>query len=227
MYENCVLMNLFGGFADKLTYTLRAEKTAGRKDSRRQPGEPGKGAKVLLLCANGESHSPIIIGGLREAATDKDPKDEKEKGHNLFFEFNGVAFEISHDGEVTLTVKGSTDEAGKPTKDVATDKLPSVVKIGKDGKITAQTKEGKNSIVIEQSGKVTVTSEKEVVVNTKKATITATDKCSVIAKIIELGGEGIGGLPPQGVVLGSHVDTFTGAPFFALGATSNTVFAKK
>jgi len=222
IYPNCVLMNAFGGFADHVTYTLRADKTADKKDQKKQAGEPGKGSKVLILCLNGETNSAIIIGGVRDVALDKDPKTAAEKGHNLSFEFNGVAFEIDKDGQLTLTVKGATDAEGK-TKN---DKLPSTLKVEKDGKVTASTKGGKNSIVIEQTGKVTVTSEKEVVVNTKKAKITA-DKCSVVASQIELGAEGVGGVPANGVVLGSWIEPLTGSPVFTLGGTSSVAFAKK
>jgi hypothetical protein len=227
MYENCVLSNLFGGFADQLHYTLRTDKSAGQKNGGKQPGMPGKGAKVLLLCVNGETHSPIIIGGLREVETDSDPKDGST-GHNLFFEFNGVNIVIDKDGQLVLTVKGATKADGKPADGVATDRLPSTVKVEKDGKITASTKDGKNSVVIEQSGKITITSEKEFnVVCNGKAKITAKDKCTVISKMIELGGEGVGGIPFQGVVLGSWVEPLTGKPVALLGGTSNVVFAKK
>lgn len=225
MYENCLVLNSFGAFADKLSYTLRADKSADTRDSNRQPGTPGKGAKVLLLCVNGESHSPIIIGGLRDAANDSDPKDDS-KGHNLYFEFNGVAVVIDKEGALSLSVKGATDVAGSPADGVATDKLPSTLTIGKDGTITASTKDGKSSVVLEQSGKVTVTAAEEVIVNANKATVNASDKAVVASPKIELGGAGIS-FPPNGLVHGSWVEPLTGLPVWLLGGTSTVVFAKK
>ncbi len=224
MYENCVLSNLFGGFADQLRYSLRAEKNADTKDSQRQPGQPGKGAKVLLLCLNGETHSPMIIGGLRDS--EMDAKDDEKKGHNLFFSFNGVEIEIDKDGALALTVKGATTADNKPAEGVATDALPSKVSVGKDGKITASTKDGKNQVVIEQTGKITVTAESEIEINCKTAKVNASSKATVVSKMIELGASGIGGVPAQGVVLGSHIDSLTGAQLFVLGGVSTTTFSK-
>lgn len=221
MYEGCILMNLFGGFADKLEYTLRAEKNADTKSSTHKPGEPGKGSQVLILCINGEAHSGVIIGGLRVAAKDKDDPKGAD-GHHLNFEFNGVHFAIDKDGAMTLTVKGATDALGATPNT----KLPSTINVSKEGTITAATNKGKNSIVLEQSGKCTVTTESEVTVNTKKAKIKA-DHAIVDAPKIELGGEGLGSSPANGMVHGTGIDTLTGSPYFMLGSTSKTVFGKK
>ncbi len=213
MYESCLLMNAFAGLADQLHYTLRAEKSAEKKGT-----EPGLGSKVLILCINGETHSGVIIGGLRDATNDK---DETDKGHHLSFSFNGVEIEINKDGELSLQVRGATDAKGKAKND----KQPSSLKIAKDGKITAQTKEGKNKIVIEH-GKVTVTAESSVEVNCKTAKVTAT-KTSIISTIIELGAEGIGGVPAMGMVHGSWIEPLTGRPVYELAGASTCIYGKK
>jgi phage baseplate assembly protein gpV len=223
IYENCIVENLFGGFADQLSFTLRADPSA-LKDSggKKTAGQPGKGAKVILLCLNGQTNNAVIIGGLRDGSVDSDPKTDKEKGHNLYFAFNGVQFNIDKDGQLTLTVIGATDASGKSSNEA----LPSTIKVEKNGKITASTKAGKSSVVLEQNGKVTVNSESEVTVNTKKAKIKA-NHTVVDSKKIELGGEGIGNIPANGLVHGTHVDTLTGVPMWTLGGTSLTVFGKK
>lgn len=218
IFPNCVMVNDFAGFADKLTYTLRAEKNADSRNSSKSKID-GKGSKVLILCLNGETNSALIIGGMRDGK-DSDPKTD-ELGHHLHFSFNGVDFDIDKDGQLALTVRGATDAMNVSTNE----NLPSTLTIDKQGTITAATKEGKDSIVIEH-GKITVTSDSEIEVNTKTAKVTA-DKVSIVSDQIELGSEGIYGVPAAGVVLGHHIDSFTGAPFFALGATSQKVFGKK
>lgn len=213
MYEGCLLVNMFGGLADYLKFTLRADKVAEKKK-----GAPGLGSKVLLLCINGESHSAVILGGLRDAEFDKD----EDKGHNLTFAFNGVDVEIDKDGQLKLSVNGPTKADGKAVSENS--KLPSTIKIEKDGKITAVT--GSNSVIIEH-GKVTINSESAVEVNCQTAKINASQKASVVAKIIELGSEGIGGIPAMGLVHGSWIEPLTGKPVFMLGGTSSVVFGKK
>jgi hypothetical protein len=53
-------------------------------------------------------------------------------------------------------------------------------------------------------------------------------KVTVEAPQIELGGDGLGGVPlVNGVVLGSGIDPFTGQTYGALGSASSAVTAKK
>lgn len=220
IYPNCILMNSFGGFADQLTYTLRAEANADTQNSAKQSGEPGKGSKVLVLCLNGETHSAIIVGGLRDASRDSDPKSDKDQGHHLHFAFNGVIFDIDKDGQLTLQVTGATDAEGKTEND----ELPSTLKIEKSGKITAETKDGKNSIVIDK-GTITVTAEDEVEVTAGKATIKS-DHVVVDSNLIEL-GQGAALNPGNAVMLGSAINILTSLPFLAEGGCSTKVFALK
>lgn len=218
IFPNCLMANDFGGFADQLTYTLRAEKNADSRDSAKNKIS-GKGSKVLVLCLNAETNSAIILSGMRDSR-DQDPKTN-ELGHHLHFSFNGVDFDIDKDGALALTVRGATDADNVSTNA----QLPSTITISKEGTIKAATKDGKDSITIEH-GKITVLSESEVNITTKTAKVTA-DQVTVTSDHIELGKEGIFGVPAAGVVLGHHIDSFTGAPFFALGATSQKVFGSK
>lgn len=162
MYNYCLLSNIFGGVADMLRYTLRATPGAGTTDSNKQPG-PGKGAKVLLLCINGNHHNAVIIGGIRDALAAKDAgveiADASDLGHNLYFEFNGVRFVINNDGELKLSVRGKTDADGKTAADVGTS-----ISITKDGNVAIVTKD--NTVVVNQAdGSVNISAKKEVNVN--------------------------------------------------------------
>jgi uncharacterized protein involved in type VI secretion and phage assembly len=58
--------------------------------------------------------------------------------------------------------------------------------------------------------------------------IQATTKVTVVAPNVELGSDGLATAPLiNGVVLGSGIDTFTGATYGVLGSASATVTAKK
>ena len=57
-YAHCVLINPFGGLADRAFWLLRA-------DSKRDDTGLGKGSKVLMMCVNGEHNSAVILGGVR------------------------------------------------------------------------------------------------------------------------------------------------------------------
>jgi hypothetical protein len=105
LFRNCILSNMFGNAADYSEYTLRADPVTnenGRLVS--------KGSVVLLLCNNGNSSQPFIIGA---AKTKYRPIDDPNLGHHFVWEFNGVNLSINDDGSVALTHKGPTDIDGQ------------------------------------------------------------------------------------------------------------------
>lgn len=58
--------------------------------------------------------------------------------------------------------------------------------------------------------------------------VQATTKVTVVAPLVEIGGDGLGNAPLiNGVVLASGIDPFTGATYGALGSASAVVMAKK
>lgn len=108
IYPHCFLASTFGGVADRLHYTLRTQKKAGA------PSDTGLGlgSKVLVLCINGETNNAVIIGGIREG-----DKHDKDDGHHLYFEFNGVQVAIQDNGNFVLQMNGPTEADGTPKKD--------------------------------------------------------------------------------------------------------------
>lgn len=132
MYDNCLLSNMFGGVSDFLSYTLRGQNsTASAKDDRL-----GLGSKVLLLCINGETQYPVIIGGIGDP-TDKSQTDTKDKdlGHHLKFIFNGLGVSINKDGELTVVFNGPTDIKGKLVDGIDKKTVGASVTFSKEGKI--------------------------------------------------------------------------------------------
>jgi hypothetical protein len=140
----CMLANHFGGIADLVRYTLRAD-----------PKEPEKGkvittgARVLVLCVLGDTQRGYIIGGIR---SDKGG-DLESDGHNLFFEFNGTRFTIDKYGQPTLTFRGATDVKGDLLDSAVAEANGTKIGVDKEGSLTAATPEDKQFIRLNHKDK--------------------------------------------------------------------------
>lgn len=140
LFYNCVQINPLAGLADQTYHILRANPKAG------ETGKGfGDGSKVLLLCLNGETFYPIIIGGVQ------DSKDESQKDlskDELLFKwiYNGIDVQINNDGEATVTYLGKTKNDG--STDVEDSVAGMYAKFDKDGNFTLSDSDGKNSLVI-------------------------------------------------------------------------------
>lgn len=127
IYPHCVLLNPFGGVADKVSWTFRADP--GRKD---ETGL-GKGSKVLVLCVNGEHNSAVIIGGVRDEKDNQ--KTSKEQEHHFFAVFNGVKLTVTRDGEFSFIRQGPTDIDGKVLDGTPSDAQTSGLIVFQNGSI--------------------------------------------------------------------------------------------
>jgi hypothetical protein len=125
LYSNCLISNVFGSGGDILRYTLRPSENATEN-------KVGLGAKVLILCVNGDSTRAVIISGIRDRDTDF-IKDSKDDGHHLLFEFNGLNANINKDGEFNLKFRGATTVAGKLGKDTKEENGGALFSFLKDG----------------------------------------------------------------------------------------------
>jgi hypothetical protein len=114
-YTNCLVANLFGNGADLCRYTLRLHTQRETQNE-----DIGTGAKVLLLCLNGENAKAYIIGGIRDVETDS-TKDDPQDGHNYFWEFNGIRQTVDDDGQYTMLFRGATAVNGAPAHDATAD----------------------------------------------------------------------------------------------------------
>lgn len=149
MYDYCVLLNPFAGFADKASWTLRPENKANSVS--KSDTTPGKGSKVLLLCINGEQNNAVILGGLRDQAD----AVETDAGHNLHLNFNGVDAAVNAEGELTIKYGGKTNAAGKTS--VSSRAQGTLLKFKKDGSLALTTADGKQALILDHStGKVNV-----------------------------------------------------------------------
>jgi len=139
-FSNCLMVNLFGGLADKLQYTLRS------RVKRPIPGETfGNGSKVLVLCLNGESSRAYIIGGIVDPIDTKD----SDQGHNLFFEFNGAQSSINDDGELKILFRGKTQIDGTLDSNANSKAEGSYIFFDKDGGIKTATPKDDQYIFID------------------------------------------------------------------------------
>ena len=148
-YNNCIVFNLFGGLADKMVYTLRADSQQNKnKDGL------GEGSKVLLLCINGEHAQAVIIGGVRDANDLAEEKQKaKELGHHFQLLFNGIEYFINKEGEFSLTYNGKSKADGKKEDGVSDSAIGSKISLLKDGNISLFTKDKAEEITIDHPNK--------------------------------------------------------------------------
>lgn len=149
-YPNCFVSNTFGSVADQVRYSLRSDN-APNKDGL------GVGAKVLLLCVNGQTSHAVILGGIRDQA---DPNiDKEEDGHFFFFEFNGLAAGVNQHGELKVQFRGRTDAKNQIDTKNGADKnaQPTTVQILKTGNFEITTKDENQFIKIDHENKKTST----------------------------------------------------------------------
>jgi hypothetical protein len=159
IYDHCIAIDRFGSPADFSYQTYRADPSATRKSSGRQL-RPGRGAKVLLLCVNGESNNAVILGGVRDAGG---PVDKKETGHHLHERFNGVDVVVNKDGELVVTYGGATKLDGTLADGVDEEAVGTFVKISKNGNLLISDAKGENKVLLDRAtGKVQVVAKNEV-----------------------------------------------------------------
>lgn len=126
LYRGVTISNLFGGYADRFEYTLRADPKVSKDGI-------GTGSKVLVLCISGDQSKGVILGAIRDSKIQK--SQDTDKGHNLFFEFNGAQFTVNDEGEVQFLHNGPTTADGK-VKDQYVDYAGGFVRFDKRGNIT-------------------------------------------------------------------------------------------
>lgn len=117
LYQNCLVINAFGGLADKLQYTLRGDNSI--KDAKNN--RLGNGSKVILMCINGEMQYPVILGGIGDPNDKSQQKFDKDNnlGQYLEFVFNGIHFHVNDDGELVVQYSGATKIDGTLDTDKA------------------------------------------------------------------------------------------------------------
>jgi len=149
LYPRCTIINVFGGLADKFTFTLRGDDSQHRDRNAPSPGL-GFGSKVLILCIQGKRHAGIIIGGVRD---EQDIKEEKKAGHNLHFVFNGVDCTINDAGELSVAYTGRTTVDGKRDSNVEEAVTGTKVTFLKNGNLVLGTRDGNQQLTLDRANK--------------------------------------------------------------------------
>jgi len=109
IYKNCITMDGFGGVADFFQKTLRP--TENPKETQRQGSLKNEvGSIVGILCLDSHSEKAVIIGSFGNPS--KQVLLDKEKGHHLEGEFNGINYKIDKEGALTVTFKSPTNADG-------------------------------------------------------------------------------------------------------------------
>lgn len=218
LYRGVTTSSLFGGFADRLDYTLRA-------DANKSPDGIGVGSKVLVLCISGDQSKGIILGGIRDV---KLHQTKDAKGHNLFFEFNGAQFTVNNEGEAQFLHRGPTNADGS-VKDSYADYSDALVRFDKTGNITVSGPGGEQFIKLvkqnnqdhAQDGSVQMQADKLLKVHVAGQMELSSDGNT----FIESNNAGIQMNAPDGVFVGSATDSWVKGTTYRLaeGAMNQTL----
>ncbi len=130
-YSGCIVGNLFGLGGDIFNFTLRPDSKNGPTKTKESVG--GIGAKVLLLCVNGSKNRSVIVGGIRDELTGDE--GDKDEGHNLKFQFNGLKTTINKDGEFNASYNGPSQANGKVIDGFSADAIGASFQFLKDGTV--------------------------------------------------------------------------------------------
>jgi hypothetical protein len=156
MYSNCMLINTFGGQADKCVFTLRANEGAITDKT------VGLGSKVVILCINGASANPLIIGGVRNQQDKSEVNDVKgDPGHHFLWNFNGIEATINKDGELSLTYEGATNADGTLADSVDKDAVGTFANFQKNGNLELSTPKEDQTFILNHEDKTIETKANE------------------------------------------------------------------
>jgi len=178
LYRRCRQMESLGNSADRSSYTLRAASEFTGHISQKVLDTA---TKVVLLCGNGRSSSPVILGCLQHGGG---VAQKEEDGHNFAFEFNGVQQTINKDGELQIRYRGATKIDGTLDDNANADAEGSTLIFNKDGDIKVYTKDEKQFIHLNHKDKkleILADEEWNVKVN-KKLIFEAGDDISITGK---------------------------------------------
>lgn len=191
LYTNCLLANTFGTGGDLFRYTLRADP---ENNQNRGDDGVGVGAKVLILCINGEHTRSWILSGVRDPESDT-TKDKKDDGHNLLWEFNGIRSTINDDGELKIVFRGKTKVNGELADGVEESNGGAQFFFDKEGGVTiADGDAGEESLVFSLADKkTTLTSGGTMELNAPDGIVLDTDKnIDLVADKVHVGSANAG-----------------------------------
>jgi hypothetical protein len=133
IYEGCRALVPMGSVADYVSSTFRSIQNL---DSFPSEEELKQTTKVLLLCVNGRTDSPYIIGAAQHSMAQG---QDKEEGHHFKFVFNGVTLLINKDGELSAEFKGATKADGELADEADPEASGTKLSIAKDGSFLVTT----------------------------------------------------------------------------------------
>lgn len=127
LYRNCLSSQSFGGIADYLEFTLRAQTYEGKNAPSFAKQD---GAIVLIQCLDNIGSKAIVVGCLEHPDRKTNITSTEPQ---LFGEYNGIAVQINTDGSASLIFNGATDSKGKV---IDSSQNSTTLQIQKDGTLT-------------------------------------------------------------------------------------------
>lgn len=150
LYKNCRMLIPFGAVSDTVSATFRSIQNVETLPSEEELAQT---TKVLVLCANGRTDAPYIIGAAQHPLSQG---QTKEDGHHFRFVFNGVTLLIDKDGSPSLSFKGATKADGELTDEADPEASGTKLSITKEGNFLITTNpegEKPQSILVDHQNK--------------------------------------------------------------------------
>lgn len=172
IYQNCDVVDSFGSVSNYIDAKLQSADISTSNLSELSNDEIAKQcAYVLLLCVNGSSQSPVIIGTLRHPGRNGNGLGQED----LYkFSLNGVETVLKSDGSLSMTLKGPTSYKGQPTNDQA---VPTTISISPEGKTVVST--GANQTITISTDGVNIQTDKKVTVDASEVNLNGASEAAV------------------------------------------------
>lgn len=157
-----VLADNFGGIADFSSFSLRKRTN---KVTRNSPETDG--ARVLVLCLNGDESHGVIIAGLKNTNVKNFPEIKDIAGRFKNWVFNGVSAFINDSGELKISAAGATKNDGTPDERNEDNHGP-YVKFTKNGNLYVTDNNGQSIELKSKQKSIHILAQESAQVNAKK-----------------------------------------------------------
>lgn len=164
-YDNCLSINSLAGLADYQFALLRADTPQPGPSADEAAVQLGYGSKVLLLCINGASAEPVIVGGIRDER--QSDLGRRDRGVHLDWEYNGVHVSVADDGSWSVERRGPTTPKGEFDAARGQDATNGTkVAVAADGSFSVRTQDDNQVVVVDHAAKtITVTADQDLTVH--------------------------------------------------------------
>lgn len=172
IYQNCDVVDSFGSVTSYIDSRLESADISTSNLFQLSNDEIAKQcAYVLLLCVNGSSQSPVIIGTLRHPGRVGNGLGQDDLYR---FSLNGMNMVLKSDGSLSMSLSGPVSYSGQPTDSEA---VPTTISISPRGKTTVST--GSNQTITISTDGINIQTDQPVTVDASAVNLNGSTESAV------------------------------------------------